>query len=139
MTAHAWVLKVRPGYEDEYKRRHDELWPEMDAALRAAARDDMQRSVNILLGSALSTIGLTVPAVIGIRFLTDATPEFGLDPPYIVLLAATFLITAVNLGRGRVNAMQGVVHLLLFFAWLATVLDEAAAKALQALPTNLGG
>ncbi len=115
------------------------LAPEALAALRAAARDDMQRSVNILLGSALSTIGLTVPAVIGIRFLTDATPEFGLDPPYIVLLAATFLITAVNLGRGRVNAMQGVVHLLLFFAWLATVLDEAAAKALQALPTNLGG
>ena len=36
MGAHAWVLKVRPGYEDEYKRRHDELWPEMDAALRAA-------------------------------------------------------------------------------------------------------
>ena len=36
MSAHAWVLEVRPGYEDEYKRRHDELWPEMDVALRDA-------------------------------------------------------------------------------------------------------
>jgi L-rhamnose mutarotase len=36
MASHAWVLGVRPGYEDEYKKRHDELWPEMDAALRAS-------------------------------------------------------------------------------------------------------
>lgn len=36
MASHAWVLKVRPGYEDEYKRRHDDLWPEMDACLRAS-------------------------------------------------------------------------------------------------------
>jgi L-rhamnose mutarotase len=36
MPAHAWVLGVRPGYEEEYKRRHDELWPEMDACLRKA-------------------------------------------------------------------------------------------------------
>ncbi len=36
MASHAWVLGVRPGYEDDYKRRHDELWPEMDAALRNA-------------------------------------------------------------------------------------------------------
>ena len=35
MASFAWILKVRPGYEEEYKRRHDELWPEMDAALRA--------------------------------------------------------------------------------------------------------
>jgi L-rhamnose mutarotase len=36
MTSYAWVLGVRPGYEDEYRKRHDELWPEMDAALRAS-------------------------------------------------------------------------------------------------------
>jgi L-rhamnose mutarotase len=36
MASYAWILKVRPGYEDEYKRRHDELWPEMDATLRAS-------------------------------------------------------------------------------------------------------
>ncbi len=36
MSAHAWVLKVRPGYEDEYKRRHDEIWPDMERALKAS-------------------------------------------------------------------------------------------------------
>jgi Ca2+:H+ antiporter len=104
------------------------LAPEGLAAIRAARRDDMQRSVNILLGSALSTIGLTVPAVIGIAFLTGAEPEFGLETPYVVLLASTLLIATVNLERGRTSAVQGVVHLLLFLAWIATILDEAAGK-----------
>ena len=66
MASHAWVLGVRPGYEDDYKRRHDELWPEMDAALRNAGirnyhifrhgltlfgyfeTDDLQRTIAIL-------------------------------------------------------------------------------------------
>ncbi|MFM7735979.1 MAG: calcium:proton antiporter [Alphaproteobacteria bacterium] len=104
------------------------LAPEGLAALRAARRDDMQRSVNILLGSALSTIGLTVPAVIAIAFLTGAEPELGLEPPYVVLLGSTLLIATVNLERGRTSAVQGVVHLLLFLAWIATILDEAAGK-----------
>lgn len=66
MAPYAWVLKVRPGYEEEYKRRHDELWPEMDAALRGAGitsysifrhgltlfgyfeTDDLERTIAIL-------------------------------------------------------------------------------------------
>jgi len=87
----------------------------------------MQRSINILLGSALATIGLTVPAIIGIRFTTGVTPELGLEPPFIVLLACTLLVTALSLARGRVSIMQGMVHLLLFFAWIVTILDEASA------------
>jgi len=104
------------------------LAPEGFAALRSAKRNDMQRSVNILLGSALSTIGLTVPAVLAIRFITGSSPELGLDAPSIVLLFGTFMVAAINLGRGRVNAMQGFVHLLLFLAWIATILDEASAR-----------
>ena len=104
------------------------LAPEGLAALRAAARQDMQRSVNVLLGSALATIGLTVPAVIAIRFLTANSPELGLTPPYIVLLVTTFLVTAINMSRGKVNAMGGLVHLLLFLAWIATILDEGSVK-----------
>ncbi|MFZ9914109.1 MAG: calcium:proton antiporter [Phycisphaerales bacterium] len=103
------------------------LAPEGLAALRSSHRDDMQRSINILLGSALSTIGLTVPAVIAIHFITGASPEFGLDAPYIVLLVATFLVAGLNLRGGKVNAIQGVVHLLIFAAWIATILDEASA------------
>lgn len=103
------------------------LAPEGLAALRSSHHEDMQRSINILLGSALSTIGLTVPAVIAIHFLTGASPEFGLDAPYIVLLVATFLVAGLNLRGGKVNAIQGVVHLLIFAAWIATILDEASA------------
>ena len=103
------------------------LAPEAFAALRASARNDMQRSINILLGSALATIGLTVPAIMVIRWITGSSPELGLDAPYIVLLIATFLVSSINLLRGRVNAMQGVIHILLFLAWIVTILDEATA------------
>lgn len=102
------------------------LAPEGLAALTSARRHDMQRCINVLLGSAVATIGLTAPAVIGIRFLTGTTPEFGLQPPFIVLLAITFVVAALSLGRGRVSALHGVVHLLLFLAWIATILDESA-------------
>ena len=104
------------------------LAPEGFAALRSAARGEAQRSVNILLGSALSTIGLTVHAVIAIRFLTGNSPELGLEPPYIVLLFTTFLVSAINLNRGKLNAMSGAVHIMLFLAWIVTILDEAAVR-----------
>jgi Ca2+:H+ antiporter len=103
------------------------LAPEALAALGAARRHDMQRSINILLGSALATIGLTVPAIIGIRFATGVTPQLGLEPPFIVLLATTFFVTALSLARGRVSTLQGMVHILLFLAWIVTILDEASA------------
>jgi Ca2+:H+ antiporter len=103
------------------------LAPEGLAAIGAARRHDMQRSINILLGSALATIGLTVPAIIGIRFATDVTPQLGLEPPFIVLLATTFFVTTLSLARGRVSTLQGMVHILLFLAWIVTILDEASA------------
>ena len=79
------------------------------------------------MGSAVATIGLTVPAVLGVRWITGVNPEFGLEPPYIVLLALTFFVSAMNLMRGRVNAMQGLIHLLILFGWLVTILDESLA------------
>jgi Ca2+:H+ antiporter len=103
------------------------LAPEGLAAIGAARRHEMQRSINILLGSALATIGLTVPAIIGIRFATGVTPQLGLEPPFIVLLATTFFVTTLSLARGRVSTLQGMVHILLFLAWIVTILDEASA------------
>jgi Ca2+:H+ antiporter len=100
------------------------LAPEGLASLRAASRGEMQRAVNVVLGSGLSTIGLTVPAVIAIRFLTDGSPELGLQPPYIVLLATTAIVASLTLARGRLNLQSGIVHLLLFLAWIVTILDE---------------
>ena len=101
------------------------LAPEGFAALRASARGDMQRSINVLLGSAIATIGLTVPAVLAVRAITGSDPELGLEPPYIVLLALTFIASSLNLARGRVNAIQGLVHLLIFISWIATIIDES--------------
>lgn len=101
------------------------LFPEGLAALQASARGDMQRSINVLLGSAVATIGLTVPAVLVVRAMTGEDPELGLEAPYIVLLALSFLVSSLHLIRGRVNAIQGIVHLLILLAWIATILDDA--------------
>jgi Ca2+:H+ antiporter len=84
----------------------------------------------VLLGSAVATIGLTVPAVLTVRWITGVDPEFGLEAPYIVLLALTFFVSALNLMRGRVNAMQGLMHLLILFGWLVTILDESVSPDL---------
>lgn len=105
------------------------LAPEGLAALRASRHGDMQRSINVLLGSAVSTIGLTVPAVLAMRAFTDIDAELGLEVPYIGLLAATFLVSSLTLMRGRVNTVHGLLHLLLFFGWLITVLDESLPTA----------
>ena len=107
------------------------LAPEGLAAVKAAAREETQRSMNVLLGSALSTIGLTVPAVLAIRWFTGVSPELGLDAPYIVLLVTTFIVASVSLRGGRVNAIQGVVHILLFLAFLVTILDEASVVTVK--------
>jgi Ca2+:H+ antiporter len=103
------------------------LAPEGMAALVAARRGEMQRCINVLLGSAVATIGLTAPAVIAIRFITGATPEFGLQPPFLVLLAITFLVSALTLGRGKVSSLHGAIHVMLFLAWIATILDESSS------------
>jgi Ca2+:H+ antiporter len=101
------------------------LFPEGLAALKSSARGDMQRSINVLLGSAGATIGLTVPAVLVVRALTGKDPELGLETPYIVLLSLTFLVSAVHLARGRVNMIQGIIHLLIMLAWVMTIYDDA--------------
>lgn len=106
------------------------LAPEGLAALRASRQDDMQRSMNVLLGSALATIGLTVPAVIVMRYVTGVSPELGLEPPYIALFVLTFAVSIVNLMRGRVNMMQGIVHLLIFATWIMVIFDEASVDVI---------
>lgn len=102
------------------------LAPEGLAALRASRENDMQRTMNVLLGSALATIGLTVPAVIVMRYVTGVKPELGLEPPYIVLFVLTLTVSLVNLIRGRVNMMQGLVHLLIFITWIMVIFDESS-------------
>ncbi|WKB54989.1 calcium:proton antiporter [Eleftheria terrae] len=94
------------------------LLPETWAAVRAARADRLQTSLNLALGSALASIGLTIPAVAAASVVLDMPLELGLAPKDMVLLALTFLVGTITLGTGRTNVMQGAVHLVLFAAFL---------------------
>jgi Ca2+:H+ antiporter len=94
------------------------LLPETWAAVRAARANRLQTSMNLAVGSALASIGLTVPVVV-VASITFGLPlVLGLEPKDIAMLAVTFLVSAVTLGTGRTYMMQGAVHLVLFAAFL---------------------
>ncbi len=94
------------------------LLPEGLAAYRAALANRLQTSVNLALGSALASIGLTIPAVAGISLLLNRPLTLGLDPKEAVLLALTLVINILTLGTGRTTVLQGVVHLIIFAVFL---------------------
>lgn len=94
------------------------LLPETWAAVRAARADRLQTSVNLAVGSALASIGLTIPAVGLVAILLDLPLVLGLAMKELVLLVLTFMVSAITLGTGRTNVMQGAVHLVLFAAFL---------------------
>lgn len=99
------------------------LLPETWAAVRTAMRNRMQTSFNLALGSALATIGLTIPAVAATAIVLDLRLELGLPPKEMVLLVLTLMISAMTLAGGRSTVLQGAVHLVLFavFIFLAVV------------------
>jgi Ca2+:H+ antiporter len=97
------------------------LAPEGLAALRAAWHNRLQRSVNILLGSALSTIGLTVPAALIVGVAIGQEIILGLPPDYMVLLGVTLLVTSLTFGTAKTDMLKGAVHLVLFVVYLMLV------------------
>ena len=94
------------------------LTPEAIAALRAALENRLQRSINILLGSVLASIGLTIPSVAVLSMLIDLPLELGLRPTETVLLALTLVVSAITLAGGRSTVLHGAVHLVIFGAFL---------------------
>jgi Ca2+:H+ antiporter len=98
------------------------LLPESVAAIRAAARNRMQTSLNLALGSALATIGLTIPCVAMLAGLLDLPLVLGLAPAQIVLLTLTMLLSAITLAGGRATILHGAVHLVVFGAFLVLAL-----------------
>ncbi|HZZ93158.1 MAG TPA: ionic transporter y4hA [Usitatibacter sp.] len=94
------------------------LLPETWAAARAARADRLQTSMNLAIGSALACIGLTVPVVVLAALAFDLPLVLGLEPTDLVLLALTFVVSAITLGTGRTHVMQGAVHLVIFAAFL---------------------
>jgi Ca2+:H+ antiporter len=96
------------------------LAPESLAAYNAAQRDRLQTSLNLALGSALATIGLTIPAVAIVSLLLDLPLALGIGAKSMTLLALSLFVTTISLGTGRTTVLQGVVHLVIFAAYLFT-------------------
>jgi len=94
------------------------LLPEGLAAVRAARADRLQTSLNLALGSALASIGLTIPAVALVSLATGMTLTLGLDAKSTVLFLLTLFVSVLSLGTGRTTVLQGVVLLVLFGVYL---------------------
>lgn len=95
--------------------------PEGMSALRAALANQLQRAVNLCLGAALSTIGLTVPAVLVIGLLTDQSVVLGLSPTELTLLAVTLAVSTLTFSVSRTTVLEGAVHLVLFFVYMVLI------------------
>ncbi|GAB2956190.1 calcium:proton antiporter [Streptomyces heilongjiangensis] len=94
------------------------LLPETIAALRAARRDRVQTSLNLALGSAMASIGLTIPAVALASLWLSGPLVLGLGATHMVLLALTVVVASLTVVPGRATPLQGGVHLVLFAAYL---------------------
>jgi Ca2+:H+ antiporter len=94
------------------------LLPEGLAALRAARANRLPTSLNLALGSALASIGLTIPAVAVVSVVIDRPLALGLGAKEEVLLALTVVVGVITLGTGRTTVLQGIVHLVIFAAFL---------------------
>lgn len=101
------------------------LTPEALSAVQAARDNLLQRAVNICLGSGLATIGLTIPAVLTIGWITGERVELGLGMTDIVLLALTLVVCLTTFVSQRTNALQGAVHLALFACYVIMIFDTA--------------
>jgi Ca2+:H+ antiporter len=99
------------------------LSPEGMSAIKAALANQLQRTINIALGSATSTIGMTIPVILTISLITDRPLELGLEPLEIVLLTLTLLLSVVSFGAGRTNVLQGMVHLIVFASYVVLIFD----------------
>jgi len=94
------------------------LLPEGFAAIRAAKANRLQSSLNLALGSALASIGLSIPVIAVIAIYFNIPLSLGISSLNITLMYLTFFIGALTLAIGRTTLLQGVVHLIIFFEYL---------------------
>ena len=99
------------------------LSPEGLTSFQAARRNQLQRSVNLSLGSALSTIGLTIPSMIAISLVTGTPLELGLVPAEAVLLVLTLFIAQMTFSGAPTNILLGAVHLVLFATFVVLIFN----------------
>jgi Ca2+:H+ antiporter len=94
------------------------LLPETLAAVRAAARNRLQTSFNLAMGSALASIGLTIPAIAVAMIWLPGPLVLGLSPTEMILLALSVVVGTLTVVAGRATVLQGAVHLLIFASFL---------------------
>jgi Ca2+:H+ antiporter len=99
------------------------LAPEGLSAFIAANRNQLQRSINIAFGSALATVGLTIPFILIINVALGSEVILGLEPEEMLLLALTFIVMPFTFGSTRTNVLVGAVHVVLFVAFIALLFD----------------
>src|ERR1700726_209661 len=97
------------------------LLPESVAAVSAARKNDLQKSINLALGSSLATIGLTISAVAIAAYALDKQLVLGLNDQEMVLLVLTFILSMLTFGTGRTNILFGLVHLVVFAVFVFLV------------------
>jgi Ca2+:H+ antiporter len=97
------------------------LAPESITAVRAAWHNQLQKSINLALGSSLATIGLTIPAVAITNIFIGKQIEIGLSSRDTLLLALTLYLSLLTFGTGRTNILAGLVHLVVFATFLFLV------------------
>jgi Ca2+:H+ antiporter len=97
------------------------LLPEGVTAIAAARNNDLQKSINLALGSSLATIGLTIPAVGVATYALDKELVLGLNSQGMVLLLLTFFLSMLTFGTGRTNILFGLVHMVVFAVFVFMV------------------
>ena len=97
------------------------LAPEALSGINAARKNQLQRSVNILHGSVLASIGLTIPAVLTIGIISKRTVILGIEGGNLPLLLLTLAVSVVTFTSGKTNVLQGCIHLLLFAVFLLLI------------------
>ncbi len=98
------------------------LLPEGLSALRAARNNQLQSSLNLALGSALASIGLTIPAVAVVSLITGLSLTLGIDIKSTVLFLLALFIILLSLRTGRTTLLQGVILLVIFAVYLFTTI-----------------
>lgn len=94
------------------------LLPEAIAAVHAARNDALQKALNLALGSALATIGMTFPAVAIVTLYLGKPLALGIEPSSMILLALTMLVSTLTFATGRTHVLHGLVHLVIFSTFI---------------------
>jgi Ca2+:H+ antiporter len=99
------------------------LAPEGLTGIQAAQKNELQRAVNLLLGSALATIALTIPAILVVGLIANKPIVLGLQPREVVLLATTLTLSLLTFSHSKTNVLQGAVHLIVFLFWILLLIE----------------